>query len=131
MTDPAPAAPTAPEAPSSRPSPPDAAAVFAEVRDRVLARYLHDDEARMLRSPGLRTAGKFYAFVTGADVMVKLPAPRVAALVASGEGRPCETKPGRAMREWVVLPVVDADSCEATVLEAREFVLSVLRAGKG
>lgn len=125
MSDPAPTAPTAPPEPGA----PDAEGVFAEVRARVLAEHPQDDEARMLRSPGLRTAGKFYAFRSGPDVVVKLPAPRVAALVASGAGRPCETTAGRPMREWVVLPVVDVDSCTETVLEARAFVLSVLGAG--
>ena len=100
--------------------------VFAAVRERALAQHPGDDEGRMLHSLGLRTGGKFYAFASGTDVIVKLPAARVAELVASGSGSPCETKPGRPMREWVQLPVVDVDSCLAAVLEARAFVLSVL-----
>lgn len=125
-----PTTPTAAAAGPSRtvPGGPDAGSTFAVVRERVLALHPGDEEGRMLRSPGLRTSGKFYAFVTGPDVVVKLPAPRVAELVASGAGSPCETTPGRPMREWVRLPVLDADACEATVLEARAFVLSVLGA---
>jgi hypothetical protein len=103
----------------------DPAGAFAEVCGRVLAQHPGDEEGRMLRSPGLRTAGKFYAFATGPDVIVKLPAARVAELVGSGAGQPCEPRPGRPMREWVVLPVVDVDSCLAAVLEAREFVRSI------
>lgn len=107
---------------------PTAADTFAEVRRRVLELHPADEEGHMLRSPGLRTAGKFYAFTTGEDVIVKLPAPQVAELVASGAGGPCETQPGRPMREWVVLPVTDVDSCLARVLEARHFVVSLLGA---
>ena len=110
------------------PADPGPADTFAVVRERALALHPGDEEGRMLHSTGLRTGGKFYAFASGADVIVKLPAERVAELVASGAGSPCETKPGRAMREWVQLPVRDADSCLASVLEARAFVLSVLGA---
>lgn len=110
------------------PAGPRPADTFAAVRERVLALHPGDEEGRMLHSTGLRTGGKFYAFASGADVIVKVPAARVAELVASGEGSPCETRPGRPMREWVQLPVVDVDSCLTAVLEARAFVLSVLGA---
>lgn len=113
---------------AAEPAGTDPAATFAAVRERVLALHPGDEEGRMLHSTGLRTAGKFYAFASGTDVIVKLPATRVAGLVASGAGSPCETRPGRPMKEWVQLPVVDADSCLASVLEARAFVLTVLGA---
>ena len=76
----------------------------------------------MLQSPGLKTAGAFYAFVTAADVVVKLPAQRVSALVDSGRGAPCSPRPGRPMREWVRLADLDEPTCLAYVLEARAFV---------
>lgn len=125
--------PTAPTTSSPSTAPTAAPApvgtdVFAVVRERALALHPGDDEGRMLHSLGLRTSGKFYAFASGSDVIVKLPAARVAELVASGDGSPCETKPGRAMKEWVQLPVLDVDSCLASVLEARAFVVSVLGA---
>ena len=43
-----------------------------------LALHPGDEEGRMLHSTGLRTAGKFDAFASGADVIMKLPAARVA-----------------------------------------------------
>jgi hypothetical protein len=116
---------TDPTEPTVTTGPADA---FAEVCERVLTRHPGDDQGRMLRSPGLRTAGKFYAFATGPDVIVKLPAARVAGLVGSGAGRPCEPRRGSPMREWVVLPVADVDSCLAVVLEARGFVASIAAA---
>ncbi len=36
--------------------------VFSAVGHRVLTMYPGDEEGRMLRSPGLKTAGKLYAF---------------------------------------------------------------------
>jgi hypothetical protein len=85
----------------------------------VLELHPDDEEGRMLRSPGLRTGGRFYAFTSGDEVIVKLPAARVADLVASGAGQPCSPRPGRPMREWVRLPAPD---CLPYVLEARAFV---------
>ena len=78
----------------------------------------------MLQSPGLRTAGRFYAFATQGDVMVKLPAARVAALIDSGLGLPCSPRPGRPMREWVRLRAPDEEACLGYLLESRSFVAS-------
>jgi hypothetical protein len=77
----------------------------------------------MLRSPGLKTAGAFYAFATAADLVVKLPSPRVAGLIDSGRGSHCSPRPGRPMKEWVRIPSPDEESCLAYLLEARTFVL--------
>ena len=104
--------------------------VFSTVRDRVLAMFPGDEEGRMLRSMGLRTNTKFYAFATADDVIVKLPAARVDELVENGEGLPCSPRPGRPMKEWVQIPAPDEESCLAYVLEARTFV-SALTSGKG
>lgn len=76
----------------------------------------------MLRAPGLKTRGKFYAFATAADLVVKLPASRVSELIDSGRGLPCSPRPGAPMREWVSIPAPDEESCLAFVLEARAFV---------
>ncbi|MDO9380508.1 MAG: hypothetical protein Q7T56_16815 [Nocardioidaceae bacterium] len=97
--------------------------VFDAVVGRVLAEHPGDDEGLMLRSPGLRgPTGRFYAFVAGDGVIVKLPAPRVAELVEVGDGEPCAPS-GRPMREWVRIPVPDERACLAHVLEARAFVV--------
>lgn len=58
----------------------------------------------MLRASGLRTAGRFYAFATPADLVVKLPASRVDELINSGRGLTCSPRPGRPMKEWVRIP---------------------------
>ncbi|MFD7262151.1 hypothetical protein [Streptomyces sp. NPDC059874] len=86
------------------------------------AEHPDDERGRMLRSLGVKTGGKFYAFATEEDVVVKLPAARVAELVAAGVGQPCETRPGHPMREWVRLVPADVDGCLAHLREARAFV---------
>lgn len=97
-------------------------AVFAAVVARVLALHPEDEQARMLRSPSLTSAGRAYAFASGDDVIVKLPASSVAELVASGGGSPCETRPGHPMREWVEISAPDEQMCLSFVLRARGFV---------
>lgn len=94
---------------------------FAEVCDRLLAGG-QVESGRMLRATGLKTAGKFFAFATKGELVVKLPAERVRMLIASGEGHACEPHEGHPMREWVCLAPADEQACAGYVLEAREFV---------
>ncbi|MFD9725514.1 hypothetical protein [Streptomyces sp. NPDC059072] len=96
--------------------------LFEEAVAALSVEYPGDERGRMLRSLGVKTGGKFYAFATEADVVVKLPAGRVAELVGAGVGSPCETRPGHPMREWVRLVPQDVDGCLAYLREARAFV---------
>jgi len=95
--------------------------------DRVSARLLHDDpdveRTHMFNSDGLktRTNGRFFATVSGERLLVKLPAGRVAELVAGGTGHPFHSG-GRLMREWVLLEPADEPACAAFVDEAHGFV---------
>src|SRR5688500_5971825 len=98
------------------PAGPPANVVFAAVGERLLEEHPTDERGKMLQSLGLKTGGKFYAFATPADIVVKLPAARVAELIERGRGSPCETRPGRPMREWVRIPAPDEASCRSYVL---------------
>jgi len=95
--------------------------------DEVSARLLRDDpdveRAHMFNSDGLRTRrnGRFFATVSGERLLVKLPAGRVAELVASGDGQPFHSG-DRLMREWVLLQPADEPACAAHVDEAHRFV---------
>lgn len=100
--------------------------LFERAGDRILA----DDEAvergPIFHSTGLSVGGKFFGFVTRGDLVVKLPAERVAELVESGDGSPFDAGKGRPMREWVRLRPADEDACAAYLREARAFVGSPL-----
>ena len=96
--------------------------LFESVSAELLASHPGDDRGRMLRSPGLKAAGKFFAFATKDDLVVKLPAARVAELIVTGAGRPCSPARGRPMREWVRVRPADREACAAFLAEARSFV---------
>lgn len=96
--------------------------VFERASRMVLDGHPDDERGRMLHSPGLKTAGRFYAFAAGDGLTVKLAATRVSELIAAGVGRACEPRRGRPMRQWVRVTPADADACTAYLVEARTFV---------
>ena len=81
------------------------------------------EEGRILSFPCLRVDGEFFATAehrTG-ELIVKLPAERVAALVADGEGRPFGPG-GRTFKEWVLVPEGSDEQWTSLVDEALAFV---------
>ena len=92
--------------------------------DRAAKRLRGVERGRMLSASGLRdpAAGKFFAFVTRGQLVVKLPAARVTELIASGEGSVFDAGKGRPMKEWVGLSPADETACAAYMREARRFV---------
>jgi hypothetical protein len=92
--------------------------------DRAAKRLRGVERGKMLSASGLRdpAAGKFFAFVTRGQLVVKLPAGRVTDLIASGEGRVFDAGRGRPMKEWVGLSPADETACAEYMREARKFV---------
>ncbi|HZT53862.1 MAG TPA: hypothetical protein VE995_05735 [Gaiellaceae bacterium] len=74
------------------------------------------------RSEGLRIRGKIYAIRRDDELIFKLPAERVEALVASGAGRPWGPGAGRIMREWVAVSGAHRSDWASLAGEARAFV---------
>jgi hypothetical protein len=79
-------------------------------------------QSTMMGYPCLRANGAFFACVERATghLIVKLPASRVAALVATGQALPFAPS-GRTFREWAAFPVADSAEWRALLAEAREF----------
>jgi hypothetical protein len=100
---------------------------FAKVSERLLRGDGGVEQGRMLHAVGLKTASKFFAFATNGELVVKLAAARVKALIADGVGRPCEPRRGRPLREWVRLAPADEEACAAYVIEACTFVAGTQR----
>jgi hypothetical protein len=77
-------------------------------------------ESRGFSRDSLMVGGKLFAAVRGEILMLKLPAERVAGLIASGQGAAFDANKGRPMKEWV-LARMSAD-WEALAREAMSFV---------
>jgi len=74
---------------------------------------------------GLMTSGKLFAVPhRGDQLLLKLPAGRVEALVATGRGAPfvMGMNGGRVMREWVLAQPEAADDWLKLATEAEAFV---------
>jgi hypothetical protein len=77
-------------------------------------------------NPGLRVNGKIFAMLVRCELVVKLPAPRCAELVARGSARAFDRGQGRPLREWIC--VGDDTQAEWTGL-AREALAFVAMKG--
>jgi TfoX/Sxy family transcriptional regulator of competence genes len=76
----------------------------------------------MFGSRGLRTGKKFFAIWWHEQLVLKLPADRLAELVGAGTATPFEPMAGRPMNGWVV---VDASAdWPPLVQQAQAFVAS-------
>jgi hypothetical protein len=82
----------------------------------------------MMGLPCMRVDDKFFAAL-GRDqrLLVKLPAARVAELVASGAGQHFAPN-GRVFREWVAFAEPDEPAWHTYLTEARAFVAAAARA---
>jgi hypothetical protein len=77
--------------------------------------------ARTFGSNGLKVNGKLFALFTQGTLVVKLPKDRVAALVASGVGKPFDPGHGRLMKEWLAVTSTKAGWVDLAK-EAHRFV---------
>ena len=81
-----------------------------------------DDTPRRFGSSALTVDGSIFAMLTRGQLVVKLPAARVAELVANGNGMPFTAGKDRPMREWVVVAEDDPQEWHELAAEALRFV---------
>ncbi len=87
--------------------------------DALAERFLGEPgvaEGKMFGMPVLKADGKVFAGDWDGELVVKLPAERVEALIGAGEGAPFAPMEGRVMKEWVLV------RDEALAREALDFV---------
>jgi hypothetical protein len=70
----------------------------------------------------LLTSGKLFAIDRRGELMAKLPALRVAVLIATGKAAPFVSGGGKVMREWVLVSPDLADDWLDLAIEAEAFV---------
>ncbi len=76
-------------------------------------------------STALKIHNKIFAMLVRGKLVVKLPKPRVDALIASGDGEHFDPrKNGRLMKEWVTVEPTSAEAWLSLAKEAMEFVAS-------
>jgi hypothetical protein len=73
-------------------------------------------------SSSLCVNAKIFVMLVKGRLVVKLPAKRVAELVAAGEGQPHDPGDGRVMKEWVAIPPEAESSWLPLAREALAFV---------
>jgi len=76
-------------------------------------------------SSGLKIHNKIFAMLVEGKLVVKLPKPRVDALIASGDGERFDPRhDGRLMKEWVTVEPTSEEEWLNLAREAMEFVAS-------
>lgn len=82
-------------------------------------------EGKGFGSSGLKIHGKIFAMLVKGSLVVKLPKPRVDALVAAGEGERFDPRrDGRLMKEWITLEPTSQEDWLSLAREAMVFVAS-------
>jgi hypothetical protein len=72
----------------------------------------------------VRFQGKIFVMLVRGSLVLKLPAPRVAALAAAGDGVPFDANKGTPMKEWLSLDPASGQEWLPLAREALDFARS-------
>jgi hypothetical protein len=82
------------------------------------------DAGKSFGASGHKVYTKTFAMLVGGKLVVKLPGPRVDALVVAGDGERFDPRHlGRLMREWVAVDPTSKANWQALATEAMAFVV--------
>ena len=97
--------------------------LFWELIDELQLEDQRVEEGTIMGGRCVRVDGEFLALVDhkGSGMVVKLPAARVAALIAEGVGAPFAPA-GRVFREWIAVGRSGSDGWPALLREGTDFV---------
>jgi TfoX/Sxy family transcriptional regulator of competence genes len=104
-----------------------------QIFERLVPERLRDPQVKVGRmygsNPrGLTVNGKIFAFMSQGKLVVKMPAERVADLVASGVGQPFDAGKGKVMKEWMEMDAGASRRWRSLMVEAQKFVGSAATA---
>jgi hypothetical protein len=83
------------------------------------------NSGREFGSNALKVKGRIFAMFVRGSLVVKLPATRVATLIAAGAGGPFDAGKGKPMREWLTVEPSSPLDWLSVVQEALRFVSGV------
>ena len=98
--------------------------LFRAISDELILRDPSIAKANMFGSTGLKVNGKIFVFLYRGQLVSKLPRERVDSLSAEGYGQHFVPGTGRAMNEWLSVPLTTELDWHELAEEAREFVIS-------
>jgi hypothetical protein len=94
--------------------------------DRIAARHLSDagvsEGTGFGANAGLRVGGRIFAMLVRGELVVKLPAERVTAIVDAGQATRFDAGKSRPMREWASIPAESDADWDALADEACRYV---------
>jgi hypothetical protein len=82
---------------------------------------------RRFGASALKVHGSIFAMLQADRLVIKLPATRVAELIADGDGEPFDAGKGRPMKEWVAIPVAADDALWLELAEEAFAFVGTLR----